>query len=175
MLMSEAIEFVSVATIFPDSPLWGWHFTVPEEIASKFIDGTDRRVICRINEKLTINAALMPNKNFWFVMLNQKNIKTLGVQPETPIRIVMQKDQSEFGMPVPEEFREVLDQDPQAEKYFMSLTPGKKRTLLYLVGNVKNSDSRIRKSLAIADHLTVNKGQIDFKPINEAFKAYNKM
>ena len=105
----------------------------------------------------------MPNKNFWFVMLNQKNIKTLGVQPETPIRIVMQKDQSEFGMP------------PQAEKYFMSLTPGKKRTLLYLVGNVKNSDSRIRKSLAIADHLTVNKGQIDFKLLNEAFKAYNKM
>ena len=57
----------------------------------------------------------------------------------------------------------------------MSLTPGKKRTLLYLVGNVKNSDSRIRKSLAIADHLTVNKGQIDFKLLNEAFKAYNKM
>ncbi|MFN8337736.1 MAG: YdeI/OmpD-associated family protein [Saprospiraceae bacterium] len=169
------IYFKTAATQFPSSPLWGWHFVVPNDIAIQFVDGKDRRVVCTINDKLTIHAALMPNKETWFVMLNQKHVKLLQIVPDTIVEVQMVKDTSEFGMPFPEELKEVLYQDVEAEKYFMSLTPGKQRTLIYQINNTKNSDGRIRKSLAIADHLTANHGAIDYKLLNEAFKAYNKM
>ncbi|MBK8517794.1 MAG: hypothetical protein IPL55_16360 [Saprospiraceae bacterium] len=59
--------------------------------------------------------------------------------------------------------------------FFHALTPGKQRSLIYIVGKVKNTESKIRKSLAIADHLTSNKGKIDGKLLYEALKEYNKI
>lgn len=171
----ESHKFTAVVLQFPDSPLWGWHFLVPNDIATSLVNGKDRRVICTLDERLVLHAALMPNKDTWFIMLNKANVKKLNLPPNGEINVLLIKDESEYGMPMADEFREVLDQDAMANDYFHALTPGKQRTLLYLVNSVKNVDSRIRKSLAIADHLMANKGAINFKMLNEAFKEYNKM
>lgn len=128
-----------------------------------------------MNDTISMHCALMPNKENWFVMLNKQVFKKLNLPLNSVIEIKMIKDESEYGMPMPDEFREVLDQDPDADVYFHNLTPGKQRSLIYLVGKVKSSDSRIRKALAIADHLTANKGNIDYKLLNEAFKTYNNL
>lgn len=171
----ESVLFTTILSQFPSSPLWGWHFLVPSDIAEKFVEGKNRRVICTINGEVTLHCALMPNKETWFIMLNksiQKKLKT-PLNSEIQVRII--RDESEYGMPMPDEFREVLDQDQEADKYFHMLTPGKQRTLIYIVSTVKNAESRIRKSLAIADHLTANKGRIEYRLLNEAFKEYNKM
>lgn len=171
----EQVQFTSILTQFPNSPLWGWHFLVPEDIAKTFVNGKDRRVICTINDLITMHSALMPNKDAWFVMMNQGNVKKLNLGPNSEIQVVMAKDISEYGMPMADEFREVLDQEPLADQYFHALTPGKQRTLLHIINSVKNTESRIKKSLAIADHIVVNKGTINYKLLNEAFKEYNKM
>lgn len=168
-------HFKSIITQFPSSPLWGWHFLVPKEIVSNFVDGKDRRVVCTINHQIKLHCALMPNKDTWFIMLNQGVVKKLNVISNCEIEVSLIKDRSTYGMPMPDEFREVLDQEPDADSYFHALTAGKQRSLLYIVGKVKNVDSRIKKSLAIADHLCSNKGLIDYKLLNEAFKEYNKM
>jgi hypothetical protein len=167
--------FETVLDKFQSSPIWGLHFLVPNEIAKSFIDGNDRRVICTINDQITLYSGLMPAKDIWFVMLNQQVVKKLNQPIGSEITVSIEKDISEYGMPMPEEFKEVLDQQPDADHYFHALTAGKQRTLIYIVAKVKNSDSRIRKALAIADHITANKGQIDFKLLNEALKMYNKM
>lgn len=171
----EQVQFTSTLTQFPNSPLWGWHFLVPEDIAKTFVNGKDRRVICTINDLITMHSALMPNKEAWFVMMNQGNVKKLNLGPNSEIQVEMAKDISEYGMPMADEFREVLDQEPLADQYFHALTPGKQRTLLHIINTVKNTESRIKKSLAIADHIVANKGTINYKLLNEAFKEYNKM
>ncbi|MBC7885513.1 MAG: DUF1905 domain-containing protein [Saprospiraceae bacterium] len=168
------VSFISVLSQFESSTLWGWHFLVPSTIAAQFVNGKDRRVICTINE-IKLHCALMPNKETWFIMINQGVQKKLGVALNSEISVLIEKDTSKYGMPIPEEFQEVLLQDPDADRYFHKLTPGKQRSLLYIIGKVKNSESRIRKSLAIADHLTANKGEIDYKMLNEALKEYNRM
>jgi hypothetical protein len=117
----------------------------------------------------------MPNKDVWFITMNQGNVKKLNIGSNSEIQVVMSKDTSEYGMPIADEFREVLDQEPLADKYFHALTPGKQRTLLHIINTVKNTESRIKKSLAIADHIVANKGTINYKMLNEAFKEYNKM
>ncbi|MBK8347379.1 MAG: YdeI/OmpD-associated family protein [Saprospiraceae bacterium] len=171
----EDVTFHTILNQFENSSLWGWHFLVPNEVAVLFVNGKDRRVVVTINNKTTLHCALMPNKDTWFIMLNQGMQKQIGVPSGGDLSVVITKDNSRYGMPMPDEFREVLDQDPQADYYFHTLTPGKQRSLIYIISKVKNTDSRIKKALAISDHLVANKGVIDYKLLNEALKAYNKM
>ena len=85
-----------------------------------------------------------------------------------------EKDTSKYGMPMPEEFEEVLSTDLDGQKYFEQLTDGKKRNLIYMVAKVKNVDLKVAKSLIILDHLKANEGKLDFKLLNEAMKLKNR-
>ncbi len=70
----------------------------------------------------------------------------------------MRQDTSEFGLPMPEELSEVLEQDTSAKGYFDALTAGKKRSLIHIVSGVKNIDKRIERAMMIAEKLKENKG-----------------
>jgi hypothetical protein len=167
--------FTAILSQFESSALWGWHFLVPNDVATSFVEGKNRRVVCTLNGHLVLHCALMPNKDTWFIMLNADVQKKLKAPLHTSIEVHLAKDNSQYGMPMPEEFQEVLSQDPMADAHFQALTPGKQRSLIYIISKVKNTDSRIRKSLAIADHLTANNGEIHSKLLYEALKTYNKM
>lgn len=170
----DPVIFDATISKFQSSPLWGWHFFVPEEIAEKFINGTNRRVICTINDELTLHCALMPNKGTWFVLLNKDNIKKITLPENHIVSVQISKDISEYGMPMPDELYEVLLQDMQAYDFFHALTPGIQRSLMYLINKIKSTDIRIKKSLVIADHIVTNKGKINNKMLYEALRDYNK-
>ncbi len=165
------IPFSTKLANFDDSPLWGFHFDVPASVASVLIDGKDRRMLCQVAGE-TIHSAFMPNNGTYFVMLNKDFVKRHKLQIGQTMEIRACKDNSKYGMAVSEEFNEVLSQDTDAMGYFEALTAGKQRTLIHIVNTVKGSDGRIRKTLAIADHLKANRGVLDFKMLNEAFKLY---
>ena len=106
--------------------------------------------------------------------MNQTNVKKLKIKEGDAVSIVIDKDTSEYGVPMPDSFLALLSQDEQGSEYFHQLTPGKQRSLIYIVGKVKNIDSQINKGLAILNHLTETKGQLDFKRLNEKIKEYNQ-
>lgn len=49
------------------------------------------------------------------------------------IRVTLTPDESKYGIPVPEVFAELLNQDSDFDKAFQSLTKGKRDSLLYLI------------------------------------------
>lgn len=157
-----------------DSNVWNYHLPVSKQQAKEFIEGDNRRVICTVNDKLKLHCALMPYPKGYFVLMNQANIKKLNIKEGDPVRLVIEKDISDYGIPIPDSFLALLSQEEQGSKYFHGLTPGKQRSLIYIVGKVKNIDSQINKGLAILDHLTEAKGQLDFKRLNEKIKEYNQ-
>ena len=157
-----------------DSNLWQYHLPVPENIASKFIEKDNRRVYCTFNGKLKIQCALMKAQPYWYVLVNKELRNKLAVEEGDTIEVILEKDHTEFGHEVPEEFQVMIDQDDEGNSYFQALTPGKQRALIYLVIKVKNSDSRIKKSLAIFHHLKEVRGKLDFKLLNETIKHFNK-
>jgi uncharacterized protein YdeI (YjbR/CyaY-like superfamily) len=59
-------------------------------------------------------------------------------------------DTSEFHFEMPEEFAEILAQDPDADEVFQGLTDGNKRSLIYLLSLVKSTDKKIERGLLIA-------------------------
>jgi uncharacterized protein YdeI (YjbR/CyaY-like superfamily) len=54
---------------------------------------------------------------------------------QIPVRI--ERDHSEFGHEVPEELQVLLDQDEEGNAFFRALTPGKQRSLIYLVSVIR--------------------------------------
>jgi len=162
-------KFNSILEKF-DSDLWYFYFKVPNDIADKLID-KDRRVMCTINNLVEYSCAIMHGSmGDFFINVNKEHRKKLKIQEGDEIEVTLVKDKSKYGMPMPEEFEETLYQDPEGDKIFHSLTPGKQRTLIHMVGKIKSSQIRINKALTIIDYLKEVSGNLDYKELNEAFK-----
>lgn len=165
--------FKSVLTNF-NTKMWGHHFIVPQDITEKYIVESNRRVIVRINGSDEMRSALMPiNKVESFLLVNKKVRTQLGLAEGNEATIEIRKDNSEYGMDMPEELSVLFDQETESKDLFDQLTPGKQRSLIYLVTKVKNTNSRLNKALAIVHHLKEVNGLLDFKMLNETIKYYN--
>jgi uncharacterized protein YdeI (YjbR/CyaY-like superfamily) len=71
---------------------------------------------------------------------------------------------------MPEEMLELLQIDNDGNKIFPDLTPGKQRSLLFIIGKPKNSDTRLRKALITIDYLKSVNGKLDFKELHAFYK-----
>ncbi len=159
-----------------DNKLWGAHVAVPEHVAAKLIVGTSRRVVCILNEAEIFQCALIPHGNGSFVItVNKKLRDKLDLKIGMTVDVRLQKDESKYGLPMPEEFAELLRQDKIGSRLFYALTAGRQRTLLYIVGKKKNPDARIECGIIILEHLKANKGTILYKKLNDALKTSNRL
>lgn len=159
-----------------NSNVYNVHIHVPKKVYDTFLKEGTKRVLCTVNENEYFHAGLMPKGDGdYFIMLNKKRMKEFALQIGDTIEVKLEKDTSEYGMKMPEEFAEVILTDEEGQQLFEQLTDGKKRNLIHLVSIVKSTDIRISKALTILDHLKANKGKIDFKLLNEAMKVRNRM
>ena len=140
-------EFKSVLGRHPNS-LSQSIFSVPDQVAQNLIEQReDKRVICTINDQHTYHCALLPDGDGGFyIMVNKQIRKKVGIDYGDKLHIFLKADPSKYGMPLPEEFEEVMNTDPEGMKYFESLSPGKQRSLIHIVGKIKRSDLRITTS-----------------------------
>ncbi len=170
MAKSTSIKFKSVLTK-STGPFGGYYFPVPEKIAKKFnVKSGTRRVVCTANGDLTFQCAVLAHSKGFYIGTNKTIRDTLGIQAGDKVTLELIADESKYGVPMPEEFQEVLDQDPEGDRIFHSLTPGLQRSMLYSVGKMKDIDKRIHTALVIIEHLKNNDGQIVYEKLKEELK-----
>ncbi|MCF8278626.1 MAG: YdeI/OmpD-associated family protein [Flavobacteriales bacterium] len=158
-----------------NSDLYHWFFSVPNEVAEPFIEGNDRRVITKVNGTVKYHCAIYGDGAGGFrILLNSERVKKLRLVRGETITVELEKDRSEYGVPMSEELREVLDQNPEADELFHRLTKGAQRTLIYWSDNVKSSDIKIRRAIVMTDHLVNQGGKPDFKLLNVEMKEANQ-
>ena len=161
----------SIATVKLDSRLITsdstpvYHYLpVPKDAVKHFaFKGNLRRVICTLNESETFNCALFPSRENYLISLNKKMRDRLGIAVGDNVRLTLEKDESKYGMPMPEEFAEVLRQDPDGDRLFNELSPGNQRIMLQLVVYVKDVDRRIARALAGIELLKRSEGKFDYR------------
>ena len=152
--------------------LWTYHIKVPKPIAKHFLDMGDKRVVCRLNDTLEFQCAIMPaGDGVSFININKKIRDQLKLKEGSKLNIQLEKDHSAYGLPFPEELRELLDQDKEGNKLFLALKPGRQRNIIYAVGQVKNPDLRIHRAMVMIEHLKKNGGKINFKQLFEELKS----
>jgi hypothetical protein len=88
-----------------------------------------------------------------YITVSTERLKQLKVDLLDTLNVELEQDFSEYGFDDPIEFKEVLNQDTVGKKRFDLLTLGKRRATIYLVIQVKSSDKRIEKSIAILENL----------------------
>lgn len=150
----------------------GWHFLLVEkDIVAKFgFEGKFKRVVCTINGGESFQCALLPWGELFYIIVNKKKRDALGIIAGNTVDVQLEKDESKYGLPMPEEFREVLNQDPDGDRMFHGLTAGKQRSILYQLSKPKDIDVRIHQALLIVDHLKENGGKIIDKILYEELK-----
>ncbi|MCZ4407686.1 YdeI/OmpD-associated family protein [Cryomorphaceae bacterium 1068] len=173
--MKDSFKIVSKLTSI-HSDLWSNILPVENSVADQLIEGKDRRIICSIEGIRPFHCALLPDGNgSWYILLNNKRKNELGIRDGEEISVVLEKDRSEYGMEMPIELREVLDQDEHADTLFHKLTPGRMRNIIHAVSSVKSSEIKIRRALVYAEHLKKNKGKIEFKELGQEMKEANRI
>ena len=151
--------------------LWSYHIMVPEQIYNYYEELKIKRIMCQIDEYEPFHAGFMPDGNGqWFIKLNKDKMKRFELNVLQEIEVKLEEDTSKYGMEIPEEFEAVLESDFEGASFFEKLTPGKRRSLIYMISTIKSSDIKITKTLIILDHLKANNGKLDYKLLNEAFK-----
>jgi uncharacterized protein YdeI (YjbR/CyaY-like superfamily) len=102
----------------------------------------------------------MPGGERFVILVNKRVRNSLGIVAGDTVKLSIVADESKYGLPMPEEFAEVLAQDPDGDRLFHALTPGKQRSLIFVVTSGKDVDRRIHRALIILDHLKDNDGKI---------------
>jgi hypothetical protein len=154
-----------------ESPLWNLHIPVPDKIYQEFKKAGIKRVVVRYKEMVERPAAFMgKGDGSFFLMINKAEAKKLKLEIGESVDVSIEKDKSKYGMPMPEEMQELMDQDPEANKHFHALTPGVQRSLLYILGKPKQSQKRLEKAIILCEYLKSVNGALDFKEMVIAFK-----
>jgi Bacteriocin-protection, YdeI or OmpD-Associated/Domain of unknown function (DUF1905) len=132
----------------------GMHYVmVDEKTVNLFLAKGSKRALCLIGET-TFHCAFMPKKEGGhFINLGTTICKQLKLKEGDEITLSFKEDESEFQFEMPEEFLEVLYQDPDADVVFQGLTDGNKRGLIYVITLVKSSEKRIERALKVAEKL----------------------
>lgn len=128
---------------------------IPQHIADAMLgDRNMLRVIVYFENGVKVHRALKRNKNGeTFISLGKATLKDARVEPGTELNIRLEKDRTEFGFEMPEEFTEVMEQDAEGKKAFLALKPGMQRNFLHFIVSAKTIDTRIKRSLQIMENL----------------------
>jgi hypothetical protein len=153
-------------------PVYHYLLVPKETVAPLGFTGNTRRVFCTVNDSLTFQAALLPSGqgSRYFISINKEKRDKLGIGPGDPVTIELRRDTTKYGLPMPAELKEVLNQDPDGERLFHNLTNGKQRSILYYVSKAKDVDRRIHAALVILEHLKNNDGKIDHRKLYHELK-----
>ena len=162
MATPESVKIDSILEITDSESVWHILRVPKAKVAHFGFKGNLRRVICTLNGVETFNCSLFPSKGDYFLTLSKQLRKKLGVEVGDSISIELTKDESKYGMPMPEEFAEVLRQDPDGDRLFKELSPGDQRLMLKLIVFVKDTDRRIARALAGIELLKRSDGKFDY-------------
>lgn len=133
----------------------GMHYMMlNEQTVADLTKNGNKRILCKINDQVEFHCAIMPKKEGGhFINIGSTICKKLKIKEGSKVKAVFSLDNSEYQFEMPEELKEVLNSDPEADHIFHALTEGNQRGLIYLVTQVKSSDKKIERALKIVERI----------------------
>ena len=124
-----------------------------------------QRWICTANKTVSWQCGLVAlGEGKAYINLNKKLLKEMEAKEGDEISVSLKKDESEYGMTMSVELKELLKQDKEAKKRYETLVPGKQRYLIYYVQQVKSKDLRLERAMRVIENLKkLPKGKESFK------------
>jgi hypothetical protein len=113
-----------------------------------------QRFIIHINNSEKWHAGVVAlGEGKGYITVKQAILKKNGLKRGDIVTVNLEIDDSEFGMPIPEELTELLSQDEDGKKRFDALPLGKKRYIIYYINQVKSSDKKLERAVLLISNL----------------------
>ena len=128
------------------------YLTVPAEVVEKI--GMKTRLICTINDTLSFQCGLVAlGEGRAYITVNNARMKKLKIRLGDEIAVKLEKDDSKYGMEVPQELEELLRQDYEGRRRFEGLPKGMQRYIIFYVSGVKSCQLRIDRAIFLIENL----------------------
>ena len=169
---AKTVKSLSLKAPLTKSEDSGWHFLLinKSSVAKLAFKDKFRRVLCSMNGGKKFHCALLPWGDQFYIIVNKKRRDEHGIEAGDKVVVLLELDESKYGLPMPAEVKEVLKQDPEGNKLFHALTAGKQRSMLYWLSRTKDVDRRIHETLILVEYLKANDGKIDGKKLQQEMK-----
>jgi hypothetical protein len=133
----------------------GMHYVMLDEEEALFFLGKEvRRVICLMNGRCEFRAAIMKRRGGgYYINVGSQVREQLGIRQGDGVTLSLKEDLTDYQFDMPEELLNVLEADSEAAKLFSELTPGRQRSLGYLVKAVSTVNKRVERAFTIAEKL----------------------
>ena len=97
-----------------------WHFlAIPAEHVADVREAGDGRYVITVNDAVTWHCGLLPTGDGrWFVAVSKAKIKAAQTTFGGWVHVDLAVDKSKYGMPIPEDLQDMLDDDPEFLKRF---------------------------------------------------------
>ena len=146
--------------------LLGVHYLfVPASILNECGGIKSGRWICTIKNQVKFQCGLVSlGDGDAYITINKARMKVLNLQLGDEIKVLLEKDNSEFGLDMCEELASLLEQDLEGMTRFRKLSAGMKRYIIFYVSQVKSPELRIDRSLLLIGNLKqMQEGKETFK------------
>lgn len=146
--MNKSYRFQGILKILDSNPSYTM-VTIPSEIISELPESGRLRTLGKMNGA-EFSLAIQGRKNGnGFFMVGSALRRAAKITTGDPVEIEFSLTDPVF-LELPEELKEVMEQDEEAGKIFFGMTVGMQRSLAHYVSSVKNTDSRIKRALELA-------------------------
>lgn len=127
---------------------------IPAEIVQYFGGKLNIRFFCKINDFEAFQCGLVSlGKGEAYISINKKRMKAFNLVDGDIVEVLLEIDESEYGMTMAEELEEILFQDEEGYRRFQNLSPGKQRYIIHYVNSVMSSELRIDRALLLINNL----------------------
>lgn len=122
---------------------------VPDEVSELLRKAGVGRIVVKING-YELRRGLQGSKEFGsHIVVGLNLLKEAGLKIGETVCVECEPDPNPEQIDIPEELLIAIEQDGEASERWMSMSPGKKRSIAYHVSSAKREDTRIKRALDI--------------------------
>jgi len=129
------------------------YIPIPDEIATSLLESGTRRVAGSINGFGIRRAIHRRKSGEHFLLIGKSLVKAFGGCVGEFAEVVLTSDPEPDRVDVDPVFEEVLEMDPEASDRFNEMTPGMQRSIMVYLESAKRVDTKMKRSLEIAEKL----------------------
>jgi hypothetical protein len=128
------------------------YISLDEATIAKFAPN-EKRLLCTIGSLVIHCAMLKRNDIGYYIMLSKANLQKINAKLGDEIIASFKKDTTPLQFTDCEVLTEVLETDSESKTVWETLTQGNKRSIVYWILNIKNTDKQIERALLVSEKL----------------------
>ncbi len=139
-----------------------YYIAVDAAVAASFSRGHKTRLRCVLNNSIPLSCGLNPLGNgHYFVIIATRHVKALKKSEGDELLFCLSEDENPLGVAIPEVLEALLEQEDELRAVFNGMTDGKKRSLIFLIKDMKDVDRQVQKAVAFLT--TVKAGRSPYR------------